>query len=531
MSSVFIASVIIILFLLAYRFYGSLFSRLLNIDPHRKTPAHTKYDGVDYVPARHWTVLFGHHFSSISGAGPIVGPLLALAVWGWLPSLIWIVLGTIFIGGVHDFCALVISVRHDGKSIADITKETISRHARVVFLLFVWTALILIISVFVYLCAKTFVASPDIVLPSLGLIPVAVIAGFLMYNLKSNQALVTVLGLLSLCILMLLGQRFPVPLTHNLWCVVLLVYCFIASVTPVQVLLQPRDYLSAFLLLFGVTFGFLGIIVTRPVISYPAYIAGNSLWPALLITIACGAISGFHVLISSGTTSKQLGSERDAKKIGYGGMVAEGLVAVLAVLLVSAAFSGKEELAGVMEEAGPVPVFGQAYGLSTKKFLGMFGGSFAILVLNSFILTTLDTATRIGRYITEELFRVKNRYIATIVIVAMSGWLGLSGEWEEIWPVFGAANQLIAALALVVITGWFLVRKKPILYTLIPTIIMLITTIAALLLKIREYFLAKNIILLFISTTLLVMAFFIVWESVRRLRKKEITNNQIPITK
>lgn len=520
MSSILISSICIILFVLAYRFYGSLFNKLLNVDPHRKTPAHTRYDGVDYVPAKHWTVLFGHHFSSIAGAGPIVGPLLAVAVWGWLPSLIWIVLGTIFIGGVHDFCALIISVRHDGKSIADITKETVSKHARLVFLLFVWTALILVISVFVYLCAKTFVTSPDIVVPSLGLIPVAVLVGFLMYSLKSNQALTTVLGLLSLYVLILLGQRLPIQSTQNMWCVILLVYCFIASVMPVQILLQPRDYLSAFLLLFGVIFGYLGIIVTRPVISYPAYITWSGLWPVLFITIACGAISGFHVLISSGTTSKQLGNEKDAKKIGYGGMVAEGLVAVMAVLLVSAAFSDKEKLAGLMGQTGPVSVFGQAYGLSTKKFLGLFGGSFAILVLNSFILTTLDTATRIGRYITEELFRVKNRYLSTMVIVAMSGWLGLSGEWEDIWPVFGAANQLIAALALVVITGWFLIRKKPIWYTLIPTIIMLITTITALLLKIKEYFLARNIILLFISTILLIMAFFIVWESIRHLHRK-----------
>lgn len=520
MNPVFIICIVTILFFLAYRFYASRLSKLLNIDPHRKTPAHTKYDGVDYVPAKHWTVLFGHHFSSIAGAGPIVGPLLAVAVWGWLPSLIWIVLGTIFIGGVHDFCALVISIRHDGKSIADITKETVSKHARLVFLLFVWTALILVISVFIYLCAKTLVASPDIVVPSLGLIPVALVVGFLMYNLKSNQGLTTILGLLSLYVLILLGQKFQIQATQNIWCVILLIYCFIASITPVQILLQPRDYLSAFLLLFGLVFGYLGIIVTRPVISYPAYIGWSGLWPVLLITIACGSISGFHVLISSGTTSKQLGNEKDAKKIGYGGMVVEGLVAVMAVLLVSAAFSDKAKLSEAMSQAGPVGVFGNAYGLSTKKFLGLFGGSFAILVLNSFILTTLDTATRIGRYITEELFRVKNRYISTLVIVAMSGWLGLSGEWEEIWPVFGAANQLIAALALIVITGWFLIRKKPIWYTLIPTIIMLVTTITALLLKIKEYFFAKNLILLFISAILLLMAFFIVWESIRHLGKK-----------
>jgi carbon starvation protein len=535
MSAVFILLVVCVIFVFSYRFYASRFEKFLHVDPTRKTPAHTKYDGVDYVPAKHWTVLFGHHFSSIAGAGPIVGPLLAVAVWGWLPSIIWIIIGTVFFGGVHDFCSLVISIRHDGKSIADVTNETISKHARIVFLLFLWTTLVLVISVFVYLCAKTFVSSPSIVLPSLGLIPIAIIVGFLMYSVKMSQSLVTVFGLGGLLVLIFLGQKFPIFLGSNsqtIWSIILLVYCYIASITPVQFLLQPRDYLSAFLLLFGVFFGFLGIIVTAPKIVYPAYISWHSsegaVWPVLFITIACGAISGFHALIASGTTSKQLGNERDAKKIGYGAMVAEGIVAVMAVLLVSAAFSDKDVLGKLIGSGGPGPVgvFGDAYGMSTKKFLGIFGTSFAIMVLNSFILTTLDSATRIGRYITEELFKVKNRYLSTLVVVAMSGWLGLSGEWNQIWPVFGAANQLIAALALIVITGWFLLRRKPFWYTLVPAIIMLVTTIAALFIKIKEYFLAKNMVLFFISCVLAVMAFFIVWESIRHLhrKKKQIIN-------
>jgi carbon starvation protein len=203
-------------------------------------------------------------------------------------------------------------------------------------------------------------------------------------------------------------------------------------------------------------------------------------------------------------------------------MVAEGIVAIMAVLLVSSVFSDKDTLGKLIGPGGrgPVGVFGDAYGINTKKFLGVFGTSFAIMVLNSFILTTLDSATRIGRYITEELFKVKNRYLSTLVVVAMSGWLGLSGEWNQIWPVFGAANQLIAALALIVITGWFLLRRKSIWYTLIPAIIMLITTIAALFIKIKEYFLQKNLILLFISIVLVIMAFFIVWESIRHLHRK-----------
>lgn len=527
MSAILIGFICIVLFFLAYRFYANRITRLVGIDPTRKTPAHAKYDGVDYVPAKHWTVLFGHHFSAIAGAGPVVGPLLAVAVWGWLPSLFWIVLGTIFIGGVHDFCSLVISVRHDGKSVADISKEIISTHTRIVFLLFVWTTLILVISVFVYLCAKTFVISPDIVVPSLGLIPVALLVGILMYNLKTNQILATILGLLFLTALISLGQRFPILIKGNaqaIWGVVLLIYCYVASVLPVQILLQPRDYLASFLLFFGIIFGYMGLLLTAPRVLYPSYIGWHGsegpLWPILFITIACGAISGFHSLIASGTSSKQLGNERDAKKIGYGAMVGEGLVAVMVVLLISTVFRDKEELGRLLKEGGPINVFGQAFGITTKGFLGIFGTSFAIIVLNSFILTTLDAATRIGRYLTEELFKVKNRYLSTLVVVAMSGWLGLSGEWNEIWPVFGAANQLIAALALIVITGWFIIRRKPIWYTLIPTIIMLLTTIIALFLKVKEYILAGEVILLFVSSLLLIMAIFIVWEASRHLHRR-----------
>ena len=518
------------LFLFGYLFYSKKIEKFLKVDPERKTPAYTKYDGVDYVPAKHWSVLFGHHFASIAGAAPIIGPVLAISIWGWAPALLWVVLGSIFIGGLHDYCALFISVRHRGTSVADIAKDTISKNAKIVFLIFLWLTLILIISVFVNICARTFVVKPEIVLPSLGLIPIAVLVGFLLYNLKLNQAAVTVLGLSLLGALMFLGKLFPVALGANglqVWSAVLLVYAFIASVTPVNILLQPRDYLASYLLVFGIIFGYAGLLITRPELNFPAFLGWRGegsnfflLWPVLFVTVACGAISGFHSVVASGTTSKQLANEKDARKIGYGAMLAEGILAMMAILVIAAAFKDKNVLCRMVNTgAGPVGAFGVGYSAVTKSFLGTFGGVFAMLILNAFILTTLDTATRITRYLTQELFKIKNRFAATIVVVALAGWLGLSGQWNEIWPIFGSANQLIAALTLIVITSWFLSRRKVFLYTLIPMLFMLATASGALILKIIEYSGTKDVLLLVISVVLLILAGFVLFEAIVAIRR------------
>jgi carbon starvation protein len=293
----------------------------------------------------------------------------------------------------------------------------------------------------------------------------------------------------------------------------------------VQVLLQPRDYISAFLLLAGLLFGYIGVIGHSPDLTFPAFLGwsegtANMLWPALFITVACGAISGFHSLVASGTTSKQLPNEIYAKRIGYGGMVAEGLLATLAILVVACAYSQVADFKQVITSGGgPISAFGFGYGKITESFLGGFGGLFAVLILNAFILTTLDTATRIGRYLTQELFRIKNRYIATLVVVALSGWLGLSGQWNEIWPIFGAANQLIAALTLIVITSWLLSTRKPVKFTLPATIFMLITTIVALSLKIVQYIGEKNIMLSVVAGILLILAFVVLYEAIFVIRR------------
>ncbi|MFH1202079.1 MAG: carbon starvation protein A [Candidatus Omnitrophota bacterium] len=523
MNSLIVATIVLILFWLGYKFYGGRLQRIYHINPQNPTPAVSKFDGIDYVPAKHWLVLFGHHFSSIAGAGPIIGPVIAVMLWGWFPAILWVVLGTILIGGVHDFSSLVISIREGGSSIADIAGGVISRHAKIIFSLFVWLALILVIAVFAYLCADTFVKEPKIVLPSLGLIPVAMVVGYLLYIARVNIVLATVLGLVSLAGLILLGNSFPINGSINIWILVLFIYCYAASILPVNILLQPRDYLSSFLLFFGVGAGYIGLLFSHPKLSMPYYnnwrSSEGSLWPMLFITVACGAISGFHALIASGTSSKQIANERYAKRIGYGGMVAEGVIAALAIISAAILFTRGEDFGAILKNLTPIGIFAKGYGLITKNILAGSGQIIAIIILNAFILTTLDSATRISRYLTEELLRIKNRYLSTLIIVTLGAVLAFSGKWNKIWPAFGASNQLVAALALLVATCWLLAHKKPYMYTLLPAIFMLVTTLVALALQAQAYFKNKDFVLLSIAIILTGLAMYMLFESAKAIKR------------
>ncbi len=530
MNSLIVAAAAGLLFFFAYRFYARVVEKLYGVDPARKTPAEEKYDGVDYVPAKHWTILFGHHFSSIAGAGPVVGPILALAYWGWLPTILWVVLGTIFIGGVHDFGSLMASVRHGGSSIAHVAERLVSRRARILFSAFTWLALVLIIAVFTEFCAKTLVVEKKIVIPTFGLIPVAVFTGYLLYRRKAKQVPTTVFGLGLLAGMIVLGAYVPVNLGGRglqIWMVVLFIYCVVASVTPVHLLLQPRDYLSAFLLFAGAGIGYLGLVVTHPAIKLPAFTGWKAgvgpLWPMLFVTVACGAISGFHSLIASGTTSKQIASEKHARRIGYGGMVAEGLVAALALLAVASGFTGLSSLTKMVEAGETISAFGQGFSVVTRPILGGFGGLMAITILNAFILTTLDTATRITRYMTEELFGIRNRIVATVFPVVLAGALVWGGKAGKIWTVFGAANQLMAALALMVVTFWLLSQQKLVRYTLIPGIFMLATTVGSLAYGAVKYFKTNDFLLAVISLVLIALSIMMLGESIAALRRLKRT--------
>ncbi len=514
-----------------YRFYGAAFGKFLGVDASRPTPAHTKYDGVDYVPVKHWMVLFGHHFSAIAGAGPIVGPVIAVTFWGWGPATLFVILGSILVGGVHDFGALFLSVRYGGTSISEISERILSRTARLIFSWFVLLALIVVVAVFVYLCSQTFVIEPKIVLPSLGLIPVALAFGIMVYHMRVNIALATILGLAALVSLVFAGLLLPIVISKGVamavWIIVLLAYCAVASVLPVNILLQPRDYLASYMLFFGIIVGFLGVFTAHPSFTAPFYVSWKTqegyLWPMLFVTVACGAISGFHSLIAAGTSSKQISSERDLKRIGFGAMIVEAVVAVIAIAAVAGGFKDFSSMTETVTKSGPIEAYGKGFGYLTRFILGNYGGFIAIITLNAFILTTLDAATRITRYILQEIFKGIDRYTATIIIVVVSGWVAFSGSWQKIWPIFGSANQLIAALTLIVLSSWCLVQKKHIRFTFIPAVFMLITTLASLFLQLVLYIKEKNLFLLFIDIVLITLAVAMVvdvYVCVRRLKVK-----------
>jgi len=533
MSNLLVLIIAILAFFLAYRFYASFISKVVGINDKNITPAHKKYDGLDYIPARNWLVLFGHHFSSIAGAGPIVGPILVCIWWGWVPAILWAILGSIFIGGVHDFLSLAISSKEEGNSIGKISETFISKSAGIIFLIFVWFALLLVVAVFALVCAKTFIEEPRIILPSLGIIPVALLIGVLLYRFNLPLSLTTVIGLSLLALFIFLGQNYYFNLSKNTWIVILFIYAFFASITPVNILLQPRDYLSSFLLWFGLLTMSIGVITSPQQITYPALKSfvspkGGWLFPMMFITMACGAISGFHSLVASGTTSKQLPQESDAKKIGYLGMLSEGLLAILVVLCVIAGASVLKVNPQKLSSGSAIKIFSQGYNFLTNNFLKGQGGFLAIIILNAFILTTLDTATRITRYVTQELFRIKNKIGSTFVVLLTAFLLILSGSWEKLWQLFGASNQLLASLTLFVVSAWLLTKKRKYLFAFIPGVFMLLISFSALILKAGKFLKedSKNYFLFTITLILIILGIFMFIEVIKKRKDflKRIAN-------
>jgi len=506
----------IIAFIIAYLTYGSWLAKEWGVDLSRETPSHTMTDGVDYVPAKA-PVLLGHHFASIAGAGPIVGPIAA-AMFGWLPVFLWIVLGSILIGGVHDFSSLFSSIRHEGKSIGHVIEKNVGASGKKLFNIFAWLTLILVIAAFVNIVVNTFVAVPAVGTTSVLFIALAVGFGYATNRMNVPLGIATVVGVILLAACIWLGLIFPVVLSFNVWYIIVLIYIFIASVAPVYILLQPRDYLNSFLLYAMIIGAVIGLIIYRPGIQLPAVTAfnvnGSWLFPILFVTVACGAISGFHSLISSGTSSKQLDKESDAKLIGYGSMLIEGVLAVIA--LITAAYIGADKLAELSKAGGPNNVFSDGVGTFMASF-GVpiaVGKSFVALSISAFALTSLDSGTRIGRFVFQEYFEkevkadvsvLTNKYVATIVTVGLGGLLGVAG-WSKVWPVFGSANQLLAAIALMSAATWFKNQGKSIKMFTLPMIFMFTVTMFALILLVKNNFVAGNYILVVIGSALFVLA-------------------------
>lgn len=394
-----ILAVSAIILLIAYRTYGRFIADKLSIDNKNVTPAHRLADGVDYIPSKPAVVL-GHHFASIAGAGPIVGPIIAVT-FGWIPAIIWILIGGIFFGAVHDLSSMVASLRHQGKSIGVIIHKHIGDSGKLLFLIFSFSTLVLIIAVFADIVAKTFVSDPGAASASVFFIVLAIIFGIInrKYNSKKAFLVLSVVGVLTMYGMIYLGSQLPLELTYVVWVGLLLFYAFVASVTPVSLILQPRDYLNSFLLYGLMLFGIVGIFWANPQIQMTTEITYNSpalgyMFPVLFVTIACGAISGFHSLVASGTTSKQLDREEDAKIVGYGGMLIESFLAIISVCAVIVLDRG--DYVAQLKDLGPVTLFSQGLGgmIASLGVPPAIAISFVALTVSAFALTTLDTCTR-----------------------------------------------------------------------------------------------------------------------------------------
>jgi len=496
MNAAVLAGIVFVAFALGYRFYSKfLAQRIFALAPDEPVPAEEFEDGVDYVPTRR-SVLWGHHFASIAGAAPIVGPAIAV-IWGWAPALVWVCLGTVFMGASHDFAALVISARHRGRSMGEIAGDVISPRVKALFLLIISLLVWVVLAVFAYIIATLFVSTPSSIFPINVQIVVAMTLGWLIYKRGLPLLVPSLVGYALLLVAIFYGESFveffpgirEVPVLTWVW--ILLLYSFVASVLPVWLLLQPRDYLNSHQLFTGLVLLIAGLFVLQPAVVAPAINPSPEgappLFPFLFVTIACGAISGFHGLVSSGTTSKQLARIPDARPIGYGGMLAEGMLGLLAVLAATAGFATSEEWWHHYSS------WGAANGLAAKLDAFVSGGAtfvgslgipvataktlMAVIVI-AFAATSLDTGARIQRLVIAELagtYGIKtltNRFVASAVgigaalILAVTQGGGTGGL--ALWPLFGTTNQLVASVTLLIVSVWLQRRGRPVIYTLLP---------------------------------------------------------------
>ena len=526
MNSLLLLIICVAILVVGYIFYGGWLCKQWGVgESNKPTPAHEMEDGVDYVPAKA-PVLMGHHFSSIAGAGPITGPIGA-AMFGWVPVVLWILVGGIFFGGVHDFGALFASIRHKGQSIGEIISTNMSKRAKLLFTIFAYLTLILVVAAFASIVATTFGATVDeasgaidvaasatnasVAMVSLLFILIAIVFGFMVYRRNASMAVSTILGVVAIAACMAIGMNFhPIYLTTNTWMIIVGIYIAIASVTPVWILLQPRDYLSSFLLYAMLAVALVGVIISHAgmggadgLAAFNGFAVDNGngtqyLFPVLFTTVACGAISGFHSLVSSGTTSKQLDKETDARPIAYGGMLLECVLAVITVCAINFAYkNGITAGATAIFAGGISQMYGGVFGEGVVRVLN----TLLVLTYSAFCLTSLDTATRLARFMFQEFFLepgqtvddVKegwkkvavNPYFATIITVILGIALGMTG-YGKIWGLFGAANQLLAGIGLLAVATWLSNVGKNNKMFLFPMGFMIIVTICSLCVTVKN---------------------------------------------
>ncbi len=557
MSPFAIALIAIVFYVLFFRFYakGLLGRRVFALDPNAPTPAHTLRDDVDYVPTNRY-VLLGHHYASIAGLAPMLGPAIAV-IWGWLPALLWVVIGALLVGCVHDFSALVLSVRHQGKSVGTIVRDVIHPRTRILFLLVIFFLVALAMGVFVLVVAGLFAAPdrahipatahPEAVFPTWALMAIAMVIGFLVYRRRMRTGPLIATGFVLMLLTTWWGLSHPVVgLSAGAWTWILLAYAFLASILPVWLLLQPRDFLNSLLLYLALLAMFAGFFLLSPDWKAPAVNlhpeGAPPIWPFLFITIACGAVSGFHGLVASGTTARQLDRETDAPLVGYGGMIGESMLALIAVLATTAgAFASRGEweafysswshAAGLHQKLG-VFIEGNANFLAQLGLPHDFAAAFISVVVVGFAMTSVDTGTRLLRFNIEEIGEtlgirlLTNRYVATLLAVAAIGFFAffkVSGKPAGLflWTLFGTTNQILAGLTLLTVTIYLYRKRRPVLYTLLPMLVVVSATIAAMIGNVGKAVLAGQWTVAIVGGVILALAVWVLVEAVlvyRRLR-------------
>jgi carbon starvation protein len=552
-----LALLVFAVFAAGYRYYAAFLThRVFALADSEPVPSRVFEDGIDYVPTRRH-VLWGHHYTSIAGAAPIVGPALAV-IWGWLPALLWVTLGTVFMGAVHDYASLVISLRNRGRSIGDIAGSVIGPRARTLFLLVILLLIWIVLAVFAFIIGTLFVANPGAIFPINIQIAVAIALGWLVYRRRVGILAPSLVAYVVLLVSVFYGnafaEAFPVikEISVTTWVWLLLLYAFVASVLPVWLLLQPRDYLNAHQLVTALALLTLGLLVLHPKVVAPALNpwppGAPPMIPFLFITIACGAISGFHGLVSSGTTSKQVGCMTDARAIGYGGMLGEGSLGLLAVLASTAGFATAADWSAHYASWSAASGLGpklDAFVSGGAAFLGALGipvatsRTFIAVMVIAFAATSLDTGARIQRFVIAELAEsygaraLTNRYAASALGIGLALLLAVTQAGGKggliLWPLFGTTNQLVAGVTLLVVSIWLRRTGHPIAYTLVPMLLVAAATVTAMLGEVRGYFTSQNWLLAGMGTLILACDVWILFEGLRLLALGE-RGTQVPRT-
>lgn len=549
MNSAIVLLLGVLAMLAGFFFYSKFFAKyILGLDSSIPTPAHTMKDGIDYVPTNKY-VLWGHHFTSVAGAAPIIGPAIAV-IWGWVPAVLWVVLGTIFMAGIHDMSAIWASMRNKGQSIGSIAGSVMGGRVRTLMMVVIFLLLLMVNAVFGVVIANMMIETPTAVIPVWGALVVAFIIGQCIYRLKMNLALVSVFGVAALYGLIYLGTLMPVVLPETIfglpdnavWILFLFIYAAVASLLPVWMLLQPRDYINGLQLFVGLILLFGAILLATPDIVAPAInhnlpASTPSIMPLLFVTIACGAISGFHGLVSTGTTSKQIDKEEDVRFVGYFGAVGEGLLALGAVLATTAGFASLAEWEGIYQKFGDGSIGAFIDGGATILNNGIgieivLSQTILTVMAALFAGTTMDTGVRLQRYIFQEFGDVynlpvlKKSVVATLLAVGTClliafGAGGIDGSGGMIiWPLFGTTNQLMAALTLMIVTVILLRKGKTVWYTLAPLTFLLVMAVFALILQLKTFYTDGNWLLIVMDIIILIATIMVTFESFSVLRRE-----------